>query len=247
MDRRIVTVHQTLAPHRELKLLQGWHLPTWLGGSSHDDDKSEERKTTDLKKARLNPRGAEPDHRIVSEQDEFSIPDPSKDDKVANIDPLFGVDLDALTAGPGLINWAARWAVRGHRFNLFVFYDTPIRIYNALTHFVFSILFHQPPILMMVALLLRQWVGHRVLGARLPEPHLLLQDPKNQPQKDVLSMMRSFVTNMVSQSFPAIVTLYDVWKHLRTDMSVILCGLMVGLAWSHTDWSAGLSSPSDEL
>jgi hypothetical protein len=144
-----------------------------------------------------------------------------------NVDPLFQVDLDQYTQGTGPFWSVARSAVRLHRLNLAIFYYAPRSLFRALIDFLWS-LWQSPPVLCITAIALRQLVGKLLLGAQLPTTKA-----DEAQQKDVLTMVKNFVSNVVLKSFPTAVTLYDVWTHLRADMYVLLCGFLVGLAWSH--------------
>jgi hypothetical protein len=172
--------------------------------------------------------------------DEFDVTTNFNDDAAAaaatstfttnhkNIDPLFQVDLDQYTQGNGPFWSVARGAVRLHRLNLAIFYYAPRSLFRALADFVWS-LWQSPPVLCITAIVLRQFVGKFLLGAHLPTT----TKANEAQQKDVLTMVKNFVSNVVLSSFPTAVTLYDVWTHLRADMYVLLCGFLVGLAWSH--------------
>jgi hypothetical protein len=185
----------------------------------------------------------------VVETDEFAdaIDDKNSMMKTAGvIDPIFGVDLDDLAAGPGPVQWAARQAVKFHRLLLRIFYYGPSRMFYWLLACATS-----PPIFCLVAVLLRQVVGKAILGAALPDA----KEDEDQA-KDVMSMVKRMVTNFIFAAFPTAVSLYDAWCHLRADMYVVLCGFFCGLALSHTPSIvnspvfAGLfnqTSPSDEL
>jgi hypothetical protein len=137
------------------------------------------------------------------------------------------VDLDLYTQGTGPFWSVARSAVRLHRLNLAIFYYAPRSLFRALIDLVWS-LWQSPPVLCITAIVLRQFVGKFLLGAHLPTTKA-----DEAQQKDVLTMVKNFVSNVVLSSFPTAVTLYDVWTHLRADMYVLLCGFLVGLAWSH--------------
>jgi hypothetical protein len=140
---------------------------------------------------------------------------------------LFQVDLDQLTAGEGLYFTLARMAVRVHRWNLAIFYYGPRSFFVALSSFLWSLI-QFPPIAFLLAIAIRQVIGKAVLGAKLPEK--IVDETQH---KDILSSIKTFVSNLLSSSFPTAVTFYDIWTHLRSDMYVLLCGLLVGWAWSH--------------
>jgi len=158
-----------------------------------------------------------------------------------NLDPLFGIDLDKLTRGPGLYFWLARGAVSLHRLNLAVFYYLPLRLYNNLAS-TFSQFVQTPPMLCLIALVVRQVVAKIVLGAKLPDAAV----DETQQKQDILGMAKQFVIGLFSKTFPTAVGLYDAWKHLRADMYVITCGLMVGLAIAHSSISTSYDSVAEE-
>jgi hypothetical protein len=164
-------------------------------------------------------------------EDEFAMAtDKLLDTDPEIVDPLFRVDLNRITnQGTGIVYALARLAVQVHRFNLYVFYYGPknfiSNIFGALTQMLVI-----PPMLCVLCLVIRQVVGKRVLGAKLPPKFSLEMEGQ---QKDVLSMVKGFVTNLAKNTFPTITTLYDVWTHLRADMYVVLCGLIVGLVLKH--------------
>ena len=90
-----------------------------------------------------------------------------------------------------------------------------------------------PPGLFFAALILRQVVGKGV-GAGIPNvSEEEGGDSAKQNNIEVISMAKNFVKNFFATSFPTLVTLYDVYTHVRTDMYVVLCGVFFGLAWTH--------------
>lgn len=157
-----------------------------------------------------------------------------------NIDPLFGVDLDELTKGPGVMNQLARGAVAAHRTVLWFAYYFPRSILQSLFSLPAALL-HSPPVLCVLALILRHLVGKGILGAGIP-------DRANVDEKastiDVLAMAKNFVSNFLASNFPMAVSLYEAFTHLRSDMYVLLCGVFVGLVL--TRWSAS-SIPSPDV
>ena len=161
-------------------------------------------------------------------ENEFEEQDTTQGRTQENLDPLFQVDLDKYTQGPGLFMMAGRFAVACHRANLSLFYYLPLSLLERLQLTV-KALTESPPMLFLLALAIRQALGKLILGAGLPE---IEQDDKN--DKDVVGMVKNFVTSFVTKSFPTAVTIYDAWTHLRSDMYVILCGLFVGMAWHHS-------------
>ena len=209
----VVTVVETSwAPKEELRFLR--LIPKSLRPALPSDEVEEEKVEK---------------HEIIREEDEFGDTTKEKEESPKeNIDPLFGLDLDKVTEGPGLLMFMGRLAVKAHRVNLAIFYYFPQRIIFFLYE-TFLQLLSLPPILCIIALTLRQVVGKTLLGAKLPDK------PVDKSQhKDVMTMIKNFVTGFILKSFPTAASLYDGWVHLRADMYVVVCGLMVGLAWSHS-------------
>ena len=162
-------------------------------------------------------------------EDEFSSTVPTVQRMQSNnIDPLFQVDLDALTTGDGLYFTLGRFAVRVHRFILSIVLDLPKSILQSVLSFVWSFV-QTPPVFFLMAVLIRHGLGKVVLGAKLPAA--VVDDAAH---KDILSTVQTFATKFVLSSFPTLKIVYDVWTHIRSDMYVILCGLFVGWAVSHS-------------
>jgi hypothetical protein len=159
--------------------------------------------------------------------DEFQ--DEETQDTIPNIDPLFGVDLDELTKGPGVMNQLARGAVATHRYVLWLVYFLPLGILQSLLSIPQALL-RSPPALCLTALALRHLVGKGILGAGIPESSA--GDEKSNAI-DVLAMAKNFVTTFLSKNFPTAVGLYEAFTHLRSDMYVLLCGVFSGLVYVH--------------
>ena len=149
------------------------------------------------------------------------------EEKLANIDPLFGVDLDELTKGPGVLTQLARGAVGAHRSILYLVYYLPWSVLQSLARIPRALL-RSPPALCLVALLVRHGVGKTILGAGLPSI-----PSANEKGIDVLAMAKNFVFGFLSNNFPTAVTIYDAFTHLRSDMYVVLCGVFAGLVYVH--------------
>ncbi len=166
-----------------------------------------------------------------------------------NIDPLFRVDLDKLTKGPGLMKQLARGAVFVHRSILWLVYFLPLSILQSMLS-IPQALFRSPPTLCLVALVLRHVVGKGILGAGIPES---TKDSDKSNSIDVIAMAKNFATNFLTTNFPTAVILYEAFTHLRADMYVLLSGVFSGLVWIHLLASAssqdGVSEmgPTDEL
>jgi hypothetical protein len=152
---------------------------------------------------------------------------PEHAEYIPNIDPLFRIDLDEYTKGPGIISTLGRGAIRVHRFTLKVLWFTPMNYMQSILG-IPQALMETPPLLCVVALILRQVVGKAILGAQLTSAV-----PEKDGAFDILQMAKKFVTNFLSSSFPTAISMYDAFSHLRQDMYVILCGVFWGLAWNY--------------
>jgi len=164
--------------------------------------------------------------------DEFFEINLGDDEYVPNIDPLFGVDLDEITEGPSFLNKFAKGAIAMHRIILWLIYYAPISIFNSIIS-IPSSLIQTPPTLFLSAIILRQVLGKMILGAAIPDAGDNTSDGKKQNKIEILSMAKNFVKNFFVASFPTLVTLYDVFVHLKSDMYIVLCGVFLGLAWTH--------------
>lgn len=181
-------------------------------------------------------------HPDTTVEDEFA--DITRERKTKNIDPLFGVDLDEYTAGPGLFMMVGRLAVWAHRINLAVFYYFPVNTVRSMRDFVRQLI-RMPPMLCLLALAIRQVVGKLLLGAKLPDKSEDDTEPGGAGAgKDVMAMVKSFLMSFTARAFPTMVGLYDAFVHLRADMYVVVCGFLVGLAWNHMGGPALLDASS---
>lgn len=150
-----------------------------------------------------------------------------EEEYVPNIDPVFHVDFDKLTEGGGVLNTLARGAINIHRLLLQIFYYLPISILTTMTTIPHQLL-ATPPILCIISLVVWQ-TAKLIFGAKLPE-----QASDKKDSKDVvLAMMKQGVVSFLAGMFPTVVSVYDIWTHLHSDMYVILCGVFVGLAYTH--------------
>jgi hypothetical protein len=178
----------------------------------------------------------------ASGEDEFAHDtlggdDEDDEDEAENIDPLFGIDLDKLTRGPGLVLFLGRFAVAAHRVNLYFFYHLPIMIYTSIVSRLWSF-WEEPPLLCVAAILIRQFIGKTVLGARIPKEAQIKGGDADENSTDILATMKKVVMTFITNAFPTLVTMAEGWMHLRSDMYVVLFGLFVGWAWHHTDFAA---------
>lgn len=172
--------------------------------------------------------------------DEFQ--EDEAEDKIPNIDPLFGVDLDELTKGPGVVNQLARGAVAAHRSVLYLVYFLPLSIIQSLISIPQALL-RSPPALCLIALALRHLVGKAILGASIADSSAGVEKSGS---IDVLAMAKNFVTTFLNNNFPTAVGLYDAFTHLRSDMYVLLCGVFSGLVYVHLVASSA-SEPEIEV
>ena len=168
----------------------------------------------------------------IGDQDEFdTVEDNANPEYVPNIDPLFRVDLDELTKGPGVLNQLARGAVKVHRLILFFLWELPLQVFSLPRQ-----LLQYPPVMCLVALTIRQILGKIVFGAKLPDA--IEEDVRNNKEiTDILAMIKNAVKNTVIGTFPTAVSIYEGFQFLKTDMYVMLCGVFVGLLYS--TWTLG--------
>ena len=164
-------------------------------------------------------------------QDEFD--EEIDEEYIPNIDPIFRVDLDDLTKGPGILNQLARGAIAIHRMLLWIFYFGPMGFFSSILSIPTAFL-ESPPGLFLAAVILRQVVGKGVLGAAIPE---ISEDEGvdggKQKNIEVIAMAKNFVKNFFMSTFPTLVTFYDGYLHVKSDMYVVLCGVFFGLAWTN--------------
>ena len=181
-----------------------------------------------------------------AEEDEFgdlkSKPAGATSDIIqdANVDPLFGVDFDQLTAGSGIFFTIARFAVSIHRTLSYLFFLLPLSIFRSILA-IPKRLFVNPPVLFLCAVIIR-YVGKYVFGGNVPklddmiEAEVKAVETKEKPDlasniasTDFLSMGKNFAANYAKTNFPKVVMVFTIFKDARSDMFVVLCGLFVGL------------------
>jgi hypothetical protein len=165
--------------------------------------------------------------KSVDFEDEFQT-DEDDTNTLGNIDPVFRVDLDNLTKGSGIFNQLARGAIAVHRLVLQFLYYTPKSIFQSLLGMP-KALMQTPPALCLVALVMRQIVGKKLLKAGIPVSEVQEKDSVI----DVVALVKQGITNFISSAFPTAVGLYDTLSHLRSDMYIIMCGVFFGIAWTH--------------
>jgi hypothetical protein len=156
-----------------------------------------------------------------------------------NIDPLFGLDLDLMTRGDGILFILARGAVACHRALLLLCYLLPLKFLMAILHIPKKLL-ATPPVIAIISIVVRQ-TARRVFGAALPIPE------KETSKEDVLGMLKNGAMSFVSSTFPTMVGVYDAFTHLRADMFVMMCGVFMGLAWTHHLEGSESTVGTDEL
>ena len=179
---------------------------------------------------------------VVEDTDEFGQEEKPHLAEEKNMDPLFQVDLDEYTRGPGIYMACARFAVFLHRCNLSLFYYGPKRVFTGMANMLNSFV-AVPPLLAIIALVLRQLIGNTILGAHLP-----VETVEDDKKNDIMSAVFNMVKNFLSGMFPNAIGLYKGWTLLRADMYVVVCGLMVGLAWQHSQLVPPAETPGrDEL
>eukprot|EP00531_Pseudo-nitzschia_arenysensis_P004481 CAMPEP_0116132054 /NCGR_PEP_ID=MMETSP0329-20121206/9342_1 /TAXON_ID=697910 /ORGANISM="Pseudo-nitzschia arenysensis, Strain B593" /LENGTH=504 /DNA_ID=CAMNT_0003626541 /DNA_START=44 /DNA_END=1558 /DNA_ORIENTATION=+ len=162
-----------------------------------------------------------------------------------NIDPIFRVDFDELTKGPGLLNQMARGAISIHRLLLWFFFYFPMGVFTSILSIPAAIM-KSPPGLFLAAIILRQVVGKGV-GAAIPDDSADEgADKSKQNNIEVISMAKNFVKNFFATTFPTLVSFYDAYLHLKSDMYVVLCGVFFGLAWAHL-YDDALSCDADAV
>lgn len=221
MDISLQQYHQSILVHSKLAI-QEFGVPLIhrsFGAPS---------KVKTLKSSLLQAKEEEmfnPDGSLLMDEFQEEVIEPS----IQNIDPLFRVDLDELTKGPGIMRQLARGAVAVHRSILWLLYLLPLSILQSILS-IPQALFRSPPTLCLVALSLRHIVGKAILGAGIPEP---TKDNDKSNSIDVVAMAKNFVTNFLTTNFPIAVGLYEAFTHVRADMYVLLCGVFSGLVWVH--------------
>ncbi|CAB9509869.1 expressed unknown protein [Seminavis robusta] len=174
-------------------------------------------------------------------EDEFGTLDEEDTEYIPNIDPLFQVDLDELTRGPGLFNQLGRGAVKIHRTILYVLWEMPLQMLAMPAR-----LFGYPPVMCLSALTIRQLIARVILGSKLPNS--IEEDVRNAKGEmtDVLTMIKNAVKNTLSGLFPTAISAYEIFQQLKVDMYVILFGVFVGLLYSSWIPPPGLPSELEE-
>mmetsp|Transcript_1655 Transcript_1655/g.3023 ORF Transcript_1655/g.3023 Transcript_1655/m.3023 type:complete len:515 (+) Transcript_1655:118-1662(+) len=154
-----------------------------------------------------------------------------------NVDPIFGVDFDKLTAGSGFFFTAARLAVSIHRTLTYIFYLWPLSV----IHSILSVprkLVGNPPVFFLCAVIIR-YLGKHVLGGNIPNLDEMIEaevkadkvenEKPDLASTDFVSMGKNFISNFLKGNFPKLVMVYTIFKDARSDMFIVLCGFFVGL------------------
>lgn len=195
-----------------------------------------------------------------NQEDEFesseSTPKPAgaafKASPASNLDPVFGVDFDELTAGSGFFFTCARFAVSVHRAVYRFFFDIPKSILLSILSIPKKMIVH-PPIMFLCAVLIR-YVGKHLLGGNIPDMKDILEADENLDKVHALStgtgsasdnkmggavdklvstnfmaMGGDYVKNYMKDHFPKATLAFTVFKDARADMLIVLCGFFVGL------------------
>jgi len=215
-------IHYNLAPREGKFRFFLPSMPTYL---MKNDEEQEQR---DLAEKILKDLETEGTYETDKDSQDTEFVESPHLVKEVNIDPLFQADLDEYTKGDGLIMMAARLAVSIHRLLLSIFFYLPLRIWRWGMDVVSSLLVI-PPLLGIIAIFIRQVVGTMLLGAELPE-----SGGNESQSSDVISTVANFVKTFLKGSFPTLVSLYGGWVSLRSDMYVVMSGVFVGMALSHS-------------
>jgi hypothetical protein len=192
----------------------------------------------------LNDEGGKIVDEYEGEEDEFASGTgkpqgaSTKDRNVeGNLDPIFGVDFDKLTAGSGFFFTAARFAVSIHRTLTYLFYLLPLSV----IHSILSVprkLIGNPPVFFLCAVIIR-YLGKHVLGGNIPNLDEMIEaevkadkvegEKPDLASTDFVSMGKNFVYNFLKGNFPKVVMAFTMFKDARSDMLIVLCGFFVGL------------------
>lgn len=171
------------------------------------------------------------------------------------IDPIFQVNLDQFTNGPGPIFAAARVAVKIHRFFLYLI----IGIFTWLTQRMTC-----SPNLFAYAFVLRRiskWVGiaspsEKAFNSPLEEEitQCLAEAGPSDPStqilggKDPVAMVTNLVKGFVEGIVPSsLMSLWGVWMDSRQDIYIVACGLFCGMCFSLFSFERQLSDDESNL
>jgi hypothetical protein len=245
MDVGLQQHHEEVQIHTQFALVEHGipliHRSLWNQRSS-DKDTNASKKSSIILGSLLD--STTTNTRTTGDEDEFQ--DSMEEDMYyePNIDPLFKVDLDELTKGPGVLYVLARGAIVVHRLFLWAVYYAPKAFFTTVLEIPRALL-RTPPMLCLIALVLRQIVATKLLGAGIPIP--VGNDKPKDTAIDVLAMAKQYVMNMLSSTFPTAVGLYDTFVHLRSDMYIVICGVFCGLVWAHLAPIGIVVGTTDEL
>mmetsp|Transcript_5448 Transcript_5448/g.8064 ORF Transcript_5448/g.8064 Transcript_5448/m.8064 type:complete len:505 (-) Transcript_5448:270-1784(-) len=168
------------------------------------------------------------------------------------IDPIFQMDLDLYTSGPGVIMFMARKAVSAHRFITWLFYLLPMSIIMTIVSLPKSLVTN-PPIMFLVVVILR-FVSRHIFGAQIPDLDAMGSPTSGEDDKDaggkgkdIMSMVTGAVKDQFMNAFPGLVMAWTMFNDARTDIYVVLCGLFVGLTLPSNFFSLISGGDKDEL
>ena len=185
------------------------------------------------------------EEEFIDNEEEFSEAKPkgvsTSSNKEPNIDPVFGIDFDEITAGDGTFLALVRMAVSFHRMLTHFFFTMPLAVFSGLFVLPKRILAN-PPILFLCAVSIR-FVGKHVLGGSLPDLDKMLEAEINESDAmkgkegvaetiantDLVSMGTNFVKNFFKTNFPKLVLFWTIFNDARSDMFVVFCGFFLGL------------------
>lgn len=171
------------------------------------------------------------------------------------IDPIFQVNLDQFTNGPGPVFAAAHVAVKIHRFFLYLI----IGIFTWLTQRMTC-----SPNLFAYAFVLRRiskWVGiaspsEKAIHSPLEEEitQCLAEAGPSDPStqilggKDPVAMVTNLVKGFVEGIVPSsLMSLWEVWMDSRQDIYIVACGLFCGMCFSLFSFERQLSDDRSNL
>ncbi|GMI27623.1 hypothetical protein TeGR_g15188, partial [Tetraparma gracilis] len=137
--------------------------------------------------------------------DDFTDPEPA-------VDPLFGIDLDALATDSSVVNALFSYAVSAHR----LFLSLLASPFSLLTSFLPRV----APLPLLLALSLRSSL-FLLLGATGVPPA-----PPAAAAGDVPAMIANFVRGF----FPSAFFLYDFYQVVVADLLAVFVGLLLGVA-----------------
>jgi len=204
--------------------------------------------------------GAISEQKTLAEEDEFSTkPLPRcasyhDNKRKKSIDPLFRIDLNDISSGPGALNTASRIAIRLHRAITYLLFTIPRYILLLLLS-LSSRLIKYPPILMTCSIIVR-FIGRYIFHGIIPniEDMVDVQVRKkiitsngsviemtstsgremmnsNSEHFNLSLVAKKIVTTFMSTNFPTVVLAYTVFQDVKNDMFIILTGFLIGVVF----------------